>query len=340
MRYGVLLVGFEYIKSERWKTLPGIPVDLYQAYRYCKNITKNILVFTDIDKDYRTSVLQRAILDGYVDSGLLSFIEDIKEKKQYTQYNSKIKNGYSSNNFDKTIKRFVGIDRLVIYYTGHGKNGDIILPDNTHVSLEYIRDLVIGGSDGSDGAQIVSILDCCQSNGMGLPYIYQKHIFRLDNTIFRFDNTIFRLDKQKPKHNFISPNIICISSSHIHEDSTATHSGSLFTMRLFGYLNRKEQNIILLSEIYDMMSGCGVLGEGSYDGGEEGYGSFTIYSSYPNNQLLWNWFVKSNHNNIEVLMDNNNSIITVVLHNCQNTIDKSDSMRDYIRYHHNGRYET
>ena len=44
------------------------------------------MVFTDINKDHNTSILQRAILDGHVDSGLLSFIEDINDNKQYTMY--------------------------------------------------------------------------------------------------------------------------------------------------------------------------------------------------------------------------------------------------------------
>ena len=47
MSYASLLIGFE-----DWKTLPGIPGDLYQAYKYSQNITKNIIVFTDLYKDY------------------------------------------------------------------------------------------------------------------------------------------------------------------------------------------------------------------------------------------------------------------------------------------------
>ncbi len=305
MKYGVLLIGFEYIHSKRWDTLPGIPADLYQAYRYTKTISKNILVFTDIDKDYNTTVLQKAILDGYVDSGLLSFIEDTKERNQYTQYHSNQINGYNINNFDQIASEFVkGLDRLFIYYTGHGKGGDIILPDNTHVPLSYFRDIIVANT--INNCQIISILDCCESNGMELPYKYIDGNYHLIN------------------HNFVHQRILCISSSHSNEDSAATRSGSLFTRILFGYLYSHFNQVITISALLDVVSTRS---------------NICIYSTYPNIRILWNWFVKSSHNNLDVSIDNNNSLILVQLNNCQRTVEKSASMRDYIRYHHNGRYE-
>jgi len=314
MRYGALLIGFEYTNSNTWKKLPGISVDLYQVYRYTKNITKNILVFTDIDKDYNTSILQRAILDGYVDSELLSFLEDIKDRKQYTKYISNQKGGYTTNNFDKTIQNFVkNLDRLVVYYSGHGKNGDVILPDNTHVSLSYLRQLLV--DNVTTECQIVSILDCCESNGMQLSYYYDP-----EYSIFKLYNS----------DTFMINNIICISSSKNDEDSSATRSGSLFTRMLFGYLynnynnngnnkeHSKEHNKYIL--ISDIKNGS------------------NIYSSYPNNVLLFGWFTRSDHNNIDITIDNNNSIIKIILNNSQPTIDKSSNVNEYLRYHHNGRY--
>lgn len=312
MKYGVLLIGFEYIKTKRWKTLPGIPADLYQVYRHCNPITKNILVFTDVDKDYKTSVLQRAILDGYVDSNLLSFIEDTKDRKHHKLYKSQRKSGYTVNNFDKTIGDFIeGFDRLVIYYTGHGKDGDIILPDNTHVSLDYFRDLVV--SNVNPTCQVIIILDCCQSNGMSLPYSYSDGNYHLNS------------------RNFIKPHIVCISSTQLDEDSAATRSGSLFTRVLFGYLYNNQNQMF---HINNLLKHLGNINDG------EILSTITIYSSYPNIKLLWPWFTKNEYNNLDVSFDHNNSLITVTLNNCQRTIDKSSSMSDYIRYHHNGRHDT
>lgn len=285
MKYGVLLIGFEYINSNTWKFLPGIPIDLYQVYKYVSNITKNILVYTDMTKDYNTSILQKAILDGYVNSGLLSFIEDIKDSNQYILYKSELSNKYIINNFDKVIKKFIkNVDRLVIYYTGHGKSGDIILPDNTHVSLSYIKSLI-----KSD--QTIVILDCCESNGMNLPYYYNNNFFKLNN------------------NNFISNEIICISSTNSDENSSATNTGSLFTRNLFQYLsNNSSFSVKSLVNI-------------------------NIYTSYPNIKLIWNWFTKKKHNNLDIVFDDNNSLITITLNNSQPTLDKSLSINDYIRYY-------
>jgi len=303
MKCGILMIGFEYSKSKKWKTLPGISVDLYQAYQYFNTLTKHIMVFTDMKTDHQTSVLQNAILNGYVDSGLLSFVEDMKESKQYTYYKSKTKNNYTINNFDKTVKNFIeNVDKLIIYYTGHGKNGKIILPDNTQVGLDYVRDLI-----NSNKVEIISIFDCCQSNGMKLPYRFIKNRFKLNTT------------------HFTSGNIISISSSQVDDDSETTQSGSVFTRILFQYL-KQNKNIISIFDIYTYL--------------KKHIKTTTIDSSYPNTKLLFNWFVSDKYikNNISINVDTNNSVIKIKLNNCQPTLKNSASMKDYIRYHNTKTY--
>jgi len=329
MKYGSLLIGFEYIRSNSaenthenlWKPLPGIPVDLYQAYSHSKTISKNILVFTDINKDYHTSILKRAILEGYVDSNLLSFIEDIKEKKHHQLYNSKKINGYDMNNFDTVISKFVqNIDRLFIYYTGHGKNGNMILPDYTQVSLDYLKDLISKYSNKK--CECVIILDCCESNGMSLPYQYKK----LDQ-----DNNT-NIDKKPLKgfklvhKNFIHQHILCLSSSQLTENSSATRSGSIFTRIFFDYMNKNKNKPIRLDNLMEYLY---INNEGT-----------TIYYSYTNLNLLWSWFCKNQHHNLSIEMDHNNSIITVTINGSQKTIEDSSSMRDYLRYYQQGRYDS
>ncbi len=304
MKYGVLLIGFEYTHSKKWETLPGISVDLYQVYRYTKSITKNILVFSDVDKDYRTSILKQAILDGYVDSGLLSFIEDIKEKSQYSKYESKKQNGYRMNNFDTVVTDYVkGLDKLIFYYTGHAKNGNIILPDNTQVSLDYVREIL---TQTNPTCQILSVLDCCESNGMSLPY-------RLSSLKVSSLSGSYRLNSL----NFMKQKIICLSSSIITEDSMATRSGSVFTRELFGYLESHQDTVITVGQLKDIG---------------------TIYGSYPNLKMLWLWITKTKHSYLDITIDN--CVITVTLENSHATMEKSESMKDYLRYHQHGRYDS
>jgi len=76
-----ILIGFEYKNGKR---LPGIPVDLYQVYCFLKNNgwkNEEIKILTDIKQDAQTEILKISILDNIVDSGILSFIEDLKERK-------------------------------------------------------------------------------------------------------------------------------------------------------------------------------------------------------------------------------------------------------------------
>ena len=290
-----LLIGFEYIESKDWKSLPGIPVDLYQAYSYSQTLTKtktkNITVFTDVDKDYRTTVLRRAIIEGYVDSNLLSFIEDVKDNNHHTLYHSKKSNKYITNNFEEVIiKSVVGVTKLFVYYTGHAKNGHIILPDNTHVPLDHLKDIIV--ANASPNCEIIFVLDCCQSNGMELPYVY---------------NNGYKLSA----HNFLPNNIICLSSSLIDQDSTATRTGSIFTRNLFKIF--KNNTIITIDNLISNIT-------------------VNITTTYIE-KLLFIWFTNpTKNNNINVNIETNDSIITVTLHNCQNSIKSSSSIQNYIRY--------
>lgn len=288
-----LLIGFEYYQSENKtvKSLPGIPVDLYQAYNHALKITKNITVFTDVSEDHKTDILKQAILNNYVDSNLLSFIEDIKERSQYFSFISKTENNYASNNFEEVfIKSIKDCNKLFLYYSGHAKNGNIILPDKTHVPLTHLRDLM--NKHCSSEAEIVVILDCCQSNGMELPYSFHKNVYSSDLTPLN----IFKLNS----YNFTSKRIICLSATQINQDSNATRSGSLFTRKIFDNLKFNIKSIDAI-----------------------------ITTSYPE-QSIWSWFVKGSKNNLSIFVDK--SIIFIKLNNCKKTITDSKSVKNYFRY--------
>lgn len=201
--YGALIIGFEYKNTrsiDKWDFLPGISVDLYQIYNYIKTKTTKILIYTDIQSDYRTDILKKAILDGYVDSGLLSFIEDIKISDNYKNFIFTKRHNYIVNNFDTTVIDFIsGLDRLFIYYTGHGKNGNIILPDGTQVGVDYIKSLI--NVYTNDSCEIISIFDCCEADISLL------------------------VDQSAKRH-------ISIASTKINEETTTSKTGSKFTRNI------------------------------------------------------------------------------------------------------------
>lgn len=204
MNRKAVLIGFEY---KNGKKLPGISVDLYQVYTFLKKLNwkdNEITVFTDIKKDEQTDILKAALLEKIVDSKILTFIEDLKEKKQYFEFNSL--NHY--NNFNSL---FNNSEKVFIYYSGHSKDGNLILPNNSLVSLDSFR-------DNLKNRQIFLIMDCCEG-GIKLPFVLNDKNYRLEN-----------------ENCFVKSEFICISSSLFNENSVISKTGSLFTRNLLTIL--------------------------------------------------------------------------------------------------------
>jgi hypothetical protein len=263
-----ILIGFSYDKSS--EQLPGILIDLYLAYNYCINTLKcqNISVITDINKDQSTKLLLTATLQGIVDSNILNFIESLKSKNQYYNFENKT-----------FIKHLVNIcynkQRLFIYYTGHFKDNKFILPkvidgeytlinSENYLTIDQFRSILL---KTAITAEIFIILDCCNCNGLNLPYRLQLH----DDL-----NSIYRLTSYKPLF-FCKQKIICLSSSKENESSLASKTGSVFTSILFSNIgNIKRSLTILLKSLY-----------------KEYFHKYnqtpTIDSNYPDIYHLWSW---------------------------------------------------
>ena len=162
-----ILIGFEYKNKEK---LPGIIIDLYLAYNFLKiNGFKDgeIKILTDINIDLKTDVLRTAILEEIVNSDILSFIKDSKDKDIYYEFT----NLEYYNNFETIVKSKT--DYMFIYYSGHSKDGNIILPDGSLYSLDLFRDLFVKAK------QCLFILDCCESTGLNLPYLLIDKVYSL-----------------------------------------------------------------------------------------------------------------------------------------------------------------
>lgn len=206
-----IIIGFEYNDG---KKLPGIAVDIYQVYSFLKENgwkDNQIKILTDIKKDAKTEILKTAILEKIVDSGILSFIEDLKERDQYVDFKSH--NYY--NNFEKV---FENVENCFIYYTGHSKDGNIILPNESLLSFNSFRDLLVSNIS----KEIFLVMDCCE-RGISLP-------FTLNEKIYRFEN----------EDSFVKSKIVCISSSLENENSLTSRVGSFFTRHLFEILSEKK----------------------------------------------------------------------------------------------------
>ena len=212
-----ILIGFEY---KNGKKLPGIIVDIYLVYKFLKNINwkdSEILIYTDIEKDYQTEVLKTAILEKTVDSGILTFIEDSKEKNQYIEFKSHM------HNFQTCLSNLQTYS--FIYYSGHSKNGNLILPNNALISLDFFRDML------NFSKETLLVMDCCEG-GINLPFVLHENIYRCN----------YNLD-------FVKNEIICLASCLENEKSVTSKAGSLFTKYLFKELENTSDITNLIKKV-------------------------------------------------------------------------------------------
>lgn len=268
-----ILIGFEYFGD---KKLPGILIDLYLAYKFLiNNNNLKITIISDIKRDSNTKLVRSAILEKLVDSNILSFVKDSKELGIYKEFKS---SGYY-NNLDSFLSQ-IEHDKLFIYYTGHSKNGNIMLPNGSLYSLDTFRLQI------SKAQSVLCILDCCESTGLNLP-------FRLIDGVYRLENIKYSDNDSTPKYltNFTKSKIVCISSSLSEQDSFVLKTGSIFTRYIFSLLQDMKNKSLsqLLDEINLLLYKFCKYSPLKLS---EKYGSkqtVNVYSSHPHIKWVFGW---------------------------------------------------
>lgn len=259
-----ILIGFEYNINK----LPGVIIDLYHAYKWCQTFCSQIYLCTDIEFVKDESVLQEAINDKIANEDLYAFYDNISPEIIINDLLSTLKNVLT----DK-------INRLVIYYSGHGIDEYIVLPDNSLLLFTDFKNCVL--SSISIETEIFWILDCCNPQGLHLPYKLNGNMFTLSL------NTKIKCVKQK---------ITLITSAEGHEKSVATRSGSLFSRYLFRLLlilnfsfDYQKEKMIPLYKNRNLKRLMGSL-TGSIRKFYTGYSqTVSIYSSYIQDPVLPMW---------------------------------------------------
>lgn len=251
-----LLIGFEY------HDLNGTLIDLYHAYKWCQTFDCEIHVITDI-KDF-------SIKQGVADPDLETFYDRCTSK-------------YIVSNKAQLI---AGLDtilrkpssKLIIYYTGHGLKNGIELPDHSLMSFNDFRDQIL--KDIEPEVEIFWILDCCNPDGLSLPY-------QLKNNQFIFNSG---------DHHYYGPHrILLITSANPHEKSVATKMGSLFTRYLFQILSKmlvtnfdpqKPLPLIHNRNLQRLIGNLSSAIRTAHSGYQQ---TVSIYTSYIQDPVLWMW---------------------------------------------------
>lgn len=235
-----IIIGFEYVKGTL-DYLSFVEKDIEMMIDMVKRVSTKTIVITDVVNFYTP------------------------------ESNTYVYKVFKREDLD-TILSQLGINeepRIIVYYTGHGEEQGIKMPNKTIYPFIEFRDVVTSGC--TDANEILFILDCCHSGSLLLPYRFtDKGVFKLEN----IDAVAL-------------PNIICISSSESTQKSMAVEVGSFFTRNLVKAINGGVKSMMTLSKM--MMSR-------SISDGTREEQTMCIYSSYPINPVLWTWVTNKNIN--------------------------------------------
>lgn len=291
-----ILIGFNYGEmckklDESFTThylLPGIEIDLYRVYTYCKRKKfKQIYVITDITNDPQLTETLPLVVDDHIDAGILHFISTLKQRNEYmavdiNDFNEQLTTLITNHQVQESV---VG-GNLFFYYTGHGVKNFLLLPGlNTKPILKNaqkssddmvhskepklekisllkkcpifdIRDIMLMRNTRDKVnlyyKEIVIIFDCCHASNLNLSYVFDGNKFKLS----QFDYLIDR-------------DILLLASTSENNKAISSTKGSPFTYQLIKNLL---QNPMKISELYNSLQP-----------------SAHVYSSLPLTNNLWPW---------------------------------------------------
>lgn len=172
-----VLVGFQYNSEKR---LPGIVVDLFLGYSLAQKLGMKATILTDITTDTDAKQVNQLLARGGVDVSILGFISNRLCDKSLKPITSK-------NDLLKELKQLPTSSHLLFYYSGHGDDSGIILPNS-----ERLDGTVLLESVGKCGAaESLWIMDCCGKCDLGLRYVWDGAWFvRNGKSKWRTDNLL------------------------------------------------------------------------------------------------------------------------------------------------------
>ena len=275
----IVIIGFSYTKVDKYTDrpyLPGILIDMYHAYTYSSNLLiegGSIIIITDLIIDSSIGEIRGSIVNSVVDLEAIHFISNMRRLGYLKDYTCK------TQVIDDIVRICSKKKKIFFYYTGHSSNGNILLPlmndvicyrydtpDDSIINFSLIRDILRGCT--YKNAEIFVILDCCNANGLELPYKLMNKVYRLTS----------KSDKEYPLQKFI-----CFSSTTIDEFSIASKHGSIFSYFFFKKL----------SDYRDISKLLHIVSEECYSKYDQ---TATVHSSYPNLKMVWRWMCHNDFN--------------------------------------------
>lgn len=256
----VIIIGFGYYGKSH--ELTSTITDIYHLYANQKKLNRTVYIFSDMVQPKKPEGILNLLSSNSVDSGFFSFIE-----REFEEINNLVYNKDELNS--KLEKINLSKDgRLIFYYTGHGIDGNFLLPNGDKYSSLELRKKLFEINDGllnSENANILLIVDCCNPHGMYLPFKLNKNF-----------------EHEKNSEHYTLADIIMIASAEFETEAQTTNDESTFTKFFLKYLN-KNKTLDFQSIIEYVNKRCQKLKINQ---------ECTMYTSKIQNEILWSW-VKS-----------------------------------------------
>lgn len=203
----IILLGFCY---QQENLLSSSIQDLYRAYKeFSEYGTVYILTDMDIYNKFYLSIIRYNQESNNIERVLSHYQQYLCVNKQDLKRNL------------RNILQQHPLENILFYYTGHGKNNGILLPDNNIIPFISIRNELTRYLDINK--QLIIICDCCQGTNWSLPYI------------FDYENKKISLNLVKDIV-FSHHQILLFSSCQQHQESFSTYRDSLFTYFLIEHI--------------------------------------------------------------------------------------------------------
>lgn len=231
----VVLVGLGYRQSGT-HALPGVVLDLYRMYRYADRVmgAEDIYVVTDITREENVKNLIDVLLSKQSGADILKFFQTVRRLVPWTAQN----NLEPCDLFSRLCE---GATRVMWYFTGHGKDGCMVLPDGSLEPMSNILDavrLAMMRSPSPEPRELLWISDCCHGSDLGLPFLLRESAspsWDLDPSVepeYLGRLSRFARDPRDDPGAFFSVRVIALSSSTRTSSSTTSLGGSDFTRRV------------------------------------------------------------------------------------------------------------
>lgn len=169
----LILIGFKYAPNKKTTTpLPGVSLDINRIIEHYKGRISNAIILSNI-KSVKFNMSHN---DDNDDDDLRPFkrssnSEICKHTKTNIMYNYVSDAPSLLHHIKKYCKYNERNNRVIVYYSGHGRKGNMMLPNDTRLSFSFLLNTLVRAINvPSVHKKLLVIADCCDPGTFDLPY--------------------------------------------------------------------------------------------------------------------------------------------------------------------------